>query len=124
MGPALGGGFGFYMGYFGLATDQILELDVVLADGSNIKVSATSHPDLYWGMRGAGHNFGIVTQYKYKIYPRPSPEWYYSMQTFTGDKLEEFFRLLNKLGDNGNQPKEWMIYTVYAMNPAISTTEV
>ena len=112
------------MGYFGLATDQILELDVVLADGSNIKVSASSHPDLYWGMRGAGHNFGVVTQYRYQIYPRPSADWYYSLQTFRADKLEELFNLLNDLGDNGNQPKEIVIYTVFVMNPAISTTEV
>lgn len=94
MGPALGGGFGYHMGFYGLALDQIISLDVVLADGSTTEVSATSKPDLYWGMRGAGHNFGVVTQFKYKIYDRPTAKWYYTIMTFTPDKLEKFFELL------------------------------
>ncbi|KAL8686941.1 MAG: hypothetical protein Q9218_006750 [Villophora microphyllina] len=123
MGPALGGGFGRYMGYYGLAADQIIDLDVVLADGSLIKVSATSNSDLYWGMRGAGHNFGIVTQFNYKIYNRPTSTWYYSLMFFTNDKLERLFELVNNLVDNGNQPKELTGYALYLMNPEISKTE-
>lgn len=46
MGSGLGGGFGRYQGYFGLVQDNIIEMDVVLADGSAIKVSDSSHPDL------------------------------------------------------------------------------
>ena len=124
MGPALGGGFGRYMGFYGLATDQIISLDVVLADGSLTKVSATSNPDLYWGMRGAGHNFGVVTQFRYKIHDRPTPNWYYTIMFFTADKLEKFFELLNAFGNNGNQPKEAVVYALFTMNPQISTTEV
>ncbi|KAI4244792.1 MAG: hypothetical protein LQ352_006715 [Teloschistes flavicans] len=123
MGPALGGGFGRYMGYWGLAADQIIDLDVVLADGSMTKVSATSKPDLFWGMRGAGHNFGIVTRFNYKIYDRPAPAWFYSAMFFTNDKLENFFELLNDLVDNGNQRKELTGYTLFLMNPEISKTE-
>ncbi|KAL8705087.1 MAG: hypothetical protein Q9201_001770 [Fulgogasparrea decipioides] len=123
MGPALGGGFGRYMGYYGLATDQIIDLDVVLANGSLTKVSATSNPDLFWGMRGAGHNFGIVTRFNYKIYDRPTASWYYALMFFTADKLEKFFELLNALCDNGKQPKEIVAYTLFSMNPNISTTE-
>ncbi|KAL9592287.1 MAG: hypothetical protein Q9179_006871, partial [Wetmoreana sp. 5 TL-2023] len=123
MGPALGGGVGMYMGFYGLATDQIIDLDVVLADGSLKKVSATSNPDLYWGMRGAGHNFGIVTQFNYKIYERPTADWYYSTMYFTADKLERYFELLNTLSDHGNQPKELFANTFFQLNPNISTTE-
>ena len=75
MGPGLGGGFGRYQGFFSLVLDNILEMDVVLADGSSITVSDSSHADLYWGMRGAGHNFGIVTKFKYRIYDNPAPTW-------------------------------------------------
>ena len=124
LGPALGGGFGLVMGFYGLATDQIISLDVVLADGSLTKVSATSNPDLYWGMRGAGHNFGVVTQFHYKIHDRPTAKWYYSIMFFTADKLERFFELLNALGDNGKQPKEVVVYSLFTMNPQISTTDV
>lgn len=124
MGPGLGGGFGRYQGFFGLVTDNIIEMDVVIADGSMITVSASSNPDLYWGMRGAGHNFGIVTQFQYKIYDEPIADWFFVTLIFTQDKLEAFFEALNVMGGNGTQPKEIVTYTLYAMDPTISTTEV
>lgn len=120
----MGGGFGRYMGFYGSATDQIIDLDLVLADGSPTKVSAISNPDLFWGTRGAGHNFGIVTEFNYKIYDRPTASWYYSVMFFTADELERFFDLLNALGDDGKQPKELVAYSLFTMNPQISTTEV
>ncbi len=123
MGPALGGGFGYYMGFYVLALDQIISLDVVLADGSTTEVSATCRPDLYWGMRGAGPNFGVITQFEYKIYDRPTAKWFYIIMTFTPDKLEKFFELLNSQNAGGEQTKELVTYSLYAMNPAISTTE-
>ena len=73
MTPGLGGGFGRYQGFFGLVLDNIIETNVVLADGSLITVSNSSHADLYWGMRGAGHKFGMVTKFKYRIYDNPAP---------------------------------------------------
>lgn len=75
MGPGLGGGFGRYQGYFGLVVDNIISMNVVIADGSFITISASSHADLYWGMRGAGHNFGIVTSFDYKIHDQPVVNW-------------------------------------------------
>jgi len=51
-GPGLGGGFGRYQGYFGLVTDNIINLKVVIADGSILNVSATSYPDLFLGNEG------------------------------------------------------------------------
>ena len=124
MGPGLGGGLGRYVGYFGLVLDNIIEMDVVLADGSMVTVSDASHPDLYWGMRGAGHNFGIVTRFNYKVYNIPYPDWYIATLIFTSDKLEAVFQLINTYGANGTQPKEVTIYPLYAMNPEISVTEV
>ena len=76
MGPGLGGGFGRYQGYFGLVQDNIIDMNVVLADGSMVTVSECSYSDLYWGMRGAGHNFGIVTSYSFKIYDQPVEDWF------------------------------------------------
>ena len=124
MGPGLGGGFGRYQGYFGLVLDNIIEMDVVLADGSMITVSESSRSDLYWGMRGAGHNFGIVTRFDYKVYDVPYPDWYFVTLVFTNDKLESLFHALNAFGDNGTQPKEATTYTLYALNQEISATEV
>ena len=124
MGPGLGGGFGRYQGYFGLVTDNIISMNAVLADGSLTTVSASSNPDLYWGMRGAGHNFGIVTSFYYKIYDQPVLEWFVETLIFTGDKLEAFFEKLNALGANGTQPVGLVTYTIYAISPEISKTAV
>ena len=120
MGPALGGGLGRYEGFFGLALDNIIEMDVVLADGSIITVSEFSHPDLYWGMRGAGHNFGIVTRFNYRVHDIPYPDWYVVNFVFTGDKQEELFELVNTFAANGTQPAGASAYTLYASNPEIS----
>ena len=124
MGPALGGGFGIYMGYFGLMLDNILAMTVVLANGTVAEVSSTSHSDLYWAMRGAGHNFGVVTSFTQKIYDDPGNVFYAEMQ-FAGDKIEAFFEVLNKFNDNGNQPKKLAsAYALFVMNPEISKSDV
>ena len=124
MGPGLGGGFGRYQGYFGLVLDNIIDMNVVLADGSMVTVSESCNSDLYWGMRGAGHNFGIVTSFNHKIYDQPVVNWFVETMIFTSDKLETFFELLNVLGANGTQPVELVTYTLFAMSPEISSTEV
>ncbi|KAF5968611.1 6-hydroxy-D-nicotine oxidase [Fusarium bulbicola] len=103
-GPALGGGHGRYEGLYGLAGDNIIEMKVVLADGSTITVSDKSNKNLFWAMRGAGHNFGIVTNLKLKIYPAKIKTWHYHNYYWRQDKLETVFRALNKLQDNGKTP--------------------
>ena len=122
MGPGLGGGFGRYQGWYGLVLDNILEMDVVLADGFLTKVSETSHADLFWGMRGAGHNFGIVTKFKYQINDNPAPSWTTATLIYTENKLEEFYTQANVLGLK--QPKQLTGYSVFALDPQISATEV
>ena len=124
MGAALGGGLGRYQGFYGLLADNIVDADLVLADGSTITVSDSSHSDLFWALKGAGHNFGIVTRFTLKTYESPVQDWYFAQFVFTQDKLETFVAAVNKMMNNGTQPKELMNYFVYAWNPAISTTEV
>lgn len=124
MGPGLGGGFGRYQGYFGLVADNIIDMNVVIADGSSLTVSATSHSDLFWAMRGAGHNFGIVTRFNYKIHDAPVTDWFFATLIFTQDKLEEFFELSNDLGANGKQDQRIVLYTLFALNPEVPTHEV
>ena len=68
-GLTLGGGYGWLAGKFGLACDNLLSADVVTADGRLLVASSTENEDLFWGLRGAGANLGIVTSFEYQLHP-------------------------------------------------------
>ena len=68
-GLTLGGGIGWLMRKYGLTVDQLLSVDMITADGEFVKASTSENPELFWGVRGAGSNFGIVTAFEFRLNP-------------------------------------------------------
>ncbi|MCF4101566.1 FAD-binding oxidoreductase [Gillisia sp. M10.2A] len=103
-GLTLGGGIGHLSRKYGLTIDNLLEADMVLADGSYVTVNANKNPDLFWAIRGGGGNFGIVTSFKFQAHPVKTviggPTLWSIEQT---EKIMEWYdNFLNKAPDDLN----------------------
>lgn len=72
LGAGLGAGVGRYQGMFGLVIDALVSARIVTAKGKVVEVSAKKNPDLFWAIRGAGANFGIVTSATFKVQKVPN----------------------------------------------------
>lgn len=101
-GLTLGGGIGWLMRKHGLACDNLLAAEVVTADGDVVRASAGENPELFWGLRGGGGNFGIVTAFEFRLHPVSAI--YGGLVLFDGSRTPEVLRFyrnyVHTLGDD------------------------
>jgi FAD/FMN-containing dehydrogenase len=97
-GLTLGGGMGHLTRPYGLTIDNLLEADLVLADGSIVTASAEQHPDLFWAIRGGGGNFGVVTSFLFRAHPVSIV--YAGPMLWHLDQFEDILRWYNEFQPN------------------------
>ncbi|KAI9725824.1 MAG: hypothetical protein M1828_002453 [Chrysothrix sp. TS-e1954] len=124
LGATLGGGIGPYSGLHGPFIDSLVSVEMITGTGEALQVSSSEHPDLFWALKGAGHNFGIVTSATYRVYDAtnggqvvnadmilPSSlnasVWAY-MQSLVADQPKELF-LNVAIGYNASTEKSMLI---------------
>jgi FAD/FMN-containing dehydrogenase len=120
-GLTLGGGLGWLMGKFGLAADNLLQAQVVTADGSVITASEAEHPDLFWALRGGGGNFGVVTSFKYRLHP-VGPVITGGFRFFPVDEAAAVFRLFREMTQD--IPDDLSLVAALVRTPDESATPV
>ncbi|KZP07487.1 FAD-binding domain-containing protein [Athelia psychrophila] len=110
-GLTLGGGFGWLSGSHGLVIDNLVEAQLVTADGSTKTLSSSQNEDLFWGIRGGGCNFGVVTQFVYQLHPQRKTVYAGSL-IFTADSLPAIMTLTAEWWNNGPDEKEGVVHMV------------
>jgi FAD/FMN-containing dehydrogenase len=98
-GITLGGGIGYLVRKFGMTIDSLLAADIVTADGETLRVDASSHPDLFWAIRGGGGNFGVVTAFQFRLHPLPEFTGGMLMLPATADVIASFIALAEAAPD-------------------------
>jgi FAD/FMN-containing dehydrogenase len=113
-GLTLGGGLGWLRNRYGLTCDNLLSAEIVTADGRLLKASETENSDLFWGIRGGGANFGIVTNFEYWLHP-VGPEVMFAFVFYHGDKSKDVLRFCQEF--TATAPDDVSLLTVMGIIP-------
>ncbi len=119
-GLTLGGGLGWLSSKYGLTVDNLISADVVTADGRFLTASATENQDLFWGLRGGGGNFGVVTSFEYRLHP-VGPTILGGMVLYPLAKAKEVLRFYREFSKSA--PDELTMYAA-CLNPPDGDTMV
>ena len=113
-GLTLGGGFGYLTRRFGWTSDNVLSMDVVTADGQLVRASERENPDLFWGLRGGGGNFGVVTSFEYRLHP-VGPEVLAGLIAWRGEDAPDVLEMYRTLIQQA--PPELTVLAVLRIAP-------
>ena len=113
-GLTLGGGLGWLMGRHGLTCDNLLSVDIVLADGTLLTASETQNEDLFWAVRGGGGNFGVVTSFTYQLHS-VGPTILGGMVLYPQSQAKEVLRFYRDFARNNSD--ELMIFAALLNTP-------
>jgi len=113
-GLTLGGGQGWLTGKYGLTLDNLLSADVVTADGILVRAGAAEHQDLFWALRGAGANFGVVTSFEYRLH-EVGPRVLGGMVVHPADRARDVLRFYRDFA--ATQPDELTTYAGILTTP-------
>lgn len=116
-GLTLGGGYGFLTGKAGLVIDNMLEVEMVLADGSIVAASDKENVDLFWAARGAGSSFGVATKFVFRAHELKGPVWG-GMLVFPKTQLEQVVKFSNAVFDPALDGKAMVLMAFGAPPPA------
>lgn len=92
-GLTLGGGVGRLQRHFGLTIDNLRAVELVTADGRTVRASPTEEPDLFWGIRGAGANFGVVTAFEFDLHPF-GPLLHRGLRIYPADRVHDAWSIV------------------------------
>ncbi|KAL9623488.1 MAG: hypothetical protein Q9160_002168 [Pyrenula sp. 1 TL-2023] len=119
-GAALGGGIGPYSGLYGAVSDSLISVKMVTGTGDLITVSAKEHPELLWGLKAAGYNFGIVTSLTYRVYDATNDGLAMNADlVFPGNMSSALWAVAQSFV--GNQPRELAITFAVRYDPQAKT---
>lgn len=115
-GLTLGGGFGWLSRRYGMTIDNLLGADVVTADGRRLRASATENADLFWGLRGGGGNFGIVTSFEFQLHP-VGPELLCGLIVFPFEQAREVLTRFARFSET--MPDDLNVWVVARQAPPL-----
>jgi FAD/FMN-containing dehydrogenase len=115
-GLTLGGGFGWLTRKYGLTIDNLVSADMITADGNRVRASENSHPDLFWAIRGGGGNFGVVTQFEFKLHP-VGPEILAGLIVFPFNQAKQVLRQYREFVRSA--PEELNVWVVMRQAPPL-----